>query len=83
MLTPGAIVVRDASLRDSLAQKDALMREIHHRVKNNLQVITSLLRLESTRTKAAGTRDVLKDMQGRIRSGVPAVVFATRSGSAI
>jgi two-component sensor histidine kinase len=32
-----AIVGRDASLRDSLAQKDDLMREIHHRVKNNMQ----------------------------------------------
>ena len=44
------------------------MKEIHHRVKNNLQVITSLLRLESRRTREPGTREVLTEMQGRIRS---------------
>ena len=37
-----AIVARDLSLRESLDHKDTLMREIHHRVKNNLQIITSL-----------------------------------------
>ena len=58
----------DEALRNSIREKEALLKEVHHRVKNNLQVITSLLRLESTRTREPGTRDVLKDMQGRIRS---------------
>ena len=55
-------------LEASLREKKALLREVHHRVKNNLQVITSLLRLEASRSEAAGTRLVLKDMQGRIHS---------------
>lgn len=58
----------DEALRTSLQEKEALLREVHHRVKNNLQVITSLLRLESSRSGEPGTRSVLKDMQGRIRS---------------
>jgi|GEM_PF-3276888 len=56
------------ALEASLREKKALLREVHHRVKNNLQVITSLLRLEASRTAAAGTKLVLKDMQSRIHS---------------
>lgn len=58
----------DAALQISLRDKDALLNEVHHRVKNNLQVISSLLRLESGRSKQIDTRRVLQDMQGRIRT---------------
>jgi|CXWL01.1.fsa_nt_gi PAS domain S-box-containing protein len=57
-----------AALQSSLLEKVALLKEVHHRVKNNLQVITSLLRLEAGRSAVPGTRAVLADMQGRIRS---------------
>jgi len=52
----------------SLHEKEALLKEVHHRVKNNLQVITSLLRLETSRSAEPGTKTVLREMQGRIRS---------------
>jgi PAS domain S-box-containing protein len=58
----------DEALRASLHEKEALLKEVHHRVKNNLQVITSLLRLEGGRSSEPSTKVVLKDMQGRIRS---------------
>lgn len=58
----------EEALRDSLKEKEGLLKEVHHRVKNNLQVITSLLRLESRRRHEPETREVLSDMQGRIRS---------------
>ncbi|MEO8500384.1 MAG: PAS domain-containing protein [Vicinamibacteria bacterium] len=56
----------DRDLRSSLKEKQALLKEVHHRVKNNMQVITSLLRLESNRIDHCQTRMVLKDMQNRI-----------------
>jgi two-component sensor histidine kinase len=51
-----------------LKEKVALLNEVHHRVKNNLQVITSLLRLEAGRSSQPDTQTVLKEMQGRIRA---------------
>ena len=61
-----AIEARDASLRESLEEKDALMREIHHRVKNNLQVITSLLNMQQRSLTDPGARAALKDTRQRI-----------------
>lgn len=58
----------ELALQASLREKDALLKEVHHRVKNNLQVITSLLRLESGRNQLADVKRVLGDMQGRVRS---------------
>jgi two-component sensor histidine kinase len=61
-----AIVGRDASLRDNLAQKDALMREIHHRVKNNLQVISSLLNMQQRALSDPAARAAMSDTRQRI-----------------
>ena len=61
-----AIDARDASLRESLSQKDGLMREIHHRVKNNLQVITSLLNLQQRALSDPAARVAMSDTRQRI-----------------
>ena len=60
------IVQRDASLRDSLAEKDSLMREIHHRVKNNLQIITSLLNMQQRALTDPAARTAMNDTRQRI-----------------
>lgn len=62
----GAIVARDASLMDSLAEKDALMREIHHRVKNNLQIITSLLNMQQRALADPAAKAAMNDTRQRI-----------------
>ncbi|MCV2356900.1 PAS domain S-box protein [Paucibacter sp. B2R-40] len=56
------------ALQNSLNEKVALLNEVHHRVKNNLQVITSLLRMEGRRSAEPGVKTVLEEMQARIRS---------------
>lgn len=60
------IVARDLSLRESLSQKDAMMREIHHRVKNNLQVITSLLNMQQRALTDPAAREAMSDTRQRI-----------------
>ncbi|MCF7760876.1 MAG: hypothetical protein K9M98_10260 [Cephaloticoccus sp.] len=63
-----AALATEKSLQQSLREQEALLKEVHHRVKNNLQVINSLLRLESSRHPEPGTKTVLREMQGRIHS---------------
>jgi len=55
-------------LEESLKEKEILLREIHHRVKNNMQIISSLLNLQGSCVVGEETIDVLKDSQGRVKS---------------
>jgi PAS domain S-box-containing protein len=55
-------------LRISLEEKEVLLREIHHRVKNNLQVISSLLSLQANELQSPDLRPVFRDMEQRVRS---------------
>ena len=58
----------EVAMRASLLEKEALLKEVHHRVKNNLQVIASLLRLETGRSVEPAARTVLKDMKSRVQT---------------
>ena len=58
----------EEALESSLREKVALLNEVHHRVKNNLQVITSLLRMEARRSEHPTTKIVLDEMKNRILS---------------
>jgi two-component sensor histidine kinase len=52
----------------SLREKEILLREIHHRVKNNMQILTSLLRLQTRQADSQELREVLQESEARIRS---------------
>jgi two-component sensor histidine kinase len=58
----------EQDLRKSLEEKEVLLKEIHHRVKNNLQIISSLLKLETYHSKEEHSVKVLADCSNRIES---------------
>jgi two-component sensor histidine kinase len=59
---------RDRSLREAVAQKTVLIKEIHHRVKNNLQVVMSLLSLQANRLGDPAAQLALRQTRARINA---------------
>lgn len=59
---------RETELRDSLTQKELLVREIHHRVKNNLQLVMSLLNLHARRIKDPRAEEAFAEARSRINA---------------
>ncbi len=64
----GSLETRTEELEGALDQRGALLREIHHRVKNNLQVIVSLLNLQAGRMQTREARDALYEARRRINA---------------
>lgn len=62
------VEARTGELRAALQEKEVLLREVHHRVKNNLQIISSLLRLQARRVGDSATNNVFVDSQRRVES---------------
>ncbi|NLJ10711.1 MAG: hypothetical protein GX438_10295 [Treponema sp.] len=62
------ILKRETNLVHELKEKDVLIQEVHHRVKNNLSVLISMISLQLQQVQSDETRDALTQLQGRITS---------------
>lgn len=58
----------EEALRQSSEEKDSLLKEVHHRVKNNLQIVVSLLHLQANRVQNPGVQELLRETQSRVRA---------------
>jgi two-component system, sensor histidine kinase PdtaS len=62
------LTAKNAVISAAFAEKDLLLREIHHRVKNNLQVVSSLLRLQSRHVQDNQAQEALREGRNRVNS---------------
>jgi two-component sensor histidine kinase/ligand-binding sensor domain-containing protein len=68
MTAKDQVQAQSDALRLSLREKDVLLREVHHRVKNNLQMISSLLQLQSQEVEDPGVKQLFQECRNRIYS---------------
>jgi len=62
------VAAKTRQIQQSLEQKEILLREIHHRVKNSLSIVSGLLQLQIMSADSEKVSDILKDSQARIQS---------------
>jgi two-component sensor histidine kinase len=62
-------IIRDeADLENTLFEREVLLKEVHHRVKNNLQLMSSILNMQARKVESPEARRALRDVQERLRS---------------
>lgn len=63
-----AVVLNEAELENEIYQKEVLLREVHHRVKNNLQLIASILNMQLRSARSREAKEAMRNVQERVMS---------------
>ncbi len=63
-----SVIHDEAELEDMIHQKEVLLREVHHRVKNNLQLIASIINMQIRKAQSAEAKGLMKGLQDRVMS---------------
>lgn len=63
-----AVLRNEAELENEIHQKEVLLREVHHRVKNNLQLIASILNMQLRSARSKETKEAMRTVQERVMS---------------
>ncbi|MCX6556915.1 MAG: response regulator [Candidatus Aminicenantes bacterium] len=58
----------EEKIRNSLAEKEVLLKEVHHRVKNNLMTLIGLIKMQEAKTDNVAFSDLLRELEGRVRA---------------
>lgn len=58
----------EETIRASLSEKDILLKEVHHRVKNNLMTIIGLIKMQENKAHEPALKDLMKELDGRVRA---------------
>ena len=75
-------IIRDeADLENTLFEREVLLKEVHHRVKNNLQLMSSILNMQVRKVESPEARQSLRDVQERLQSLAGPVAGAVRRAS--
>ena len=75
------IITKNIIIQDSLKEKEALLKEVHHRVKNNLQIISSLLNIQASKSNNQEVIEELTESKQRILSIALTHEFIYKSGT--
>ena len=63
-----AVMRNEAALENTIHQKEVLLREVHHRVKNNLQLIASIMNMQLRSARSAEAKEAMRNVQDRVIS---------------
>ena len=72
----------EEATKAALKEKEVLLRELYHRTKNNMQVISSMLALQSTHVKDKASQSVFREVQNRVQSDLSMIITMIRQQSA-